>query len=298
MVFFEENTFINQYERVGVNRMVQLPARKQSVRLREKEVMSIPITDIVPNPYQPRRTFINESLEELCQSIRQYGLLQPISVRKLKTGGYELIAGERRLRACRMAGWTQIDAIVFNAYEQDSAIIAMIENLQRENLHYMEEAEGYQNLIRDHNLSQEELARRLGKSQSTIANKMRILKLPAQVKKILYQYQLTERHARALLRLHNEAMQLKIVRIVAEQGLNVKKTEDLIEKTISTLYGIADEEEQPKKKVSSFIRDSRLFVNSIKSVVTQMEEAGLSPKYERRETDAGLEVIIFIPRHQ
>lgn len=275
--------------------MVQLQTKKQVVQLRDKEVMSIPIADIVPNPYQPRRTFINDSLEELCQSIRQYGLLQPISVRKLKSGGYELIAGERRLRACRMAGWTSIDAIVFRAYEQDSAIIAMIENLQRENLHYMEEAEGYQNLIRDHNLSQEELARRLGKSQSTIANKMRILKLPMQVKRILYKYNLTERHARALLRLHNEAMQLKIAKIVAEQGLNVKRTEDLIEKTINEMYGM-EEEEPGKKKINAFIRDSRLFVNSIKSVIGQMKEAGLSPTYEKRETNDGLEMVIFIPR--
>lgn len=277
--------------------MVQLPVKKHVVRLREKEVMTIPIDDIVPNPYQPRRTFTSESLEELSQSIRQYGLLQPISVRKLKKGGFELIAGERRMRACRMAGWTHIDAIIFNAYEQDSAVIAMIENLQRENLHYMEEAEGYQNLIRDHNLSQEELARRLGKSQSTIANKMRILRLPVQVKRILYQYSLTERHARALLRLHDEAMQLKIAKIVAEQSLNVKRTEDLIEKTINQMYGIAEEDKPVcEKKVSSFIRDARLFINSIKSVVSQMNDAGLSPTYERREREDGMELVIFIPK--
>lgn len=276
--------------------MLQLPKKKHVVRLREKEVMTIPIDEIVPNPYQPRRTFTSESLEELSQSIRQYGLLQPISVRKLKKGGFELIAGERRLRACRMAGYTHIDAIIFNAYEQDSAVIAMIENLQRENLHYMEEAEGYQNLIRDHNLSQEELARRLGKSQSTIANKMRILRLPVQVKRILYQYGLTERHARALLRLHDENMQLKVAKTVAEQGLNVKKTEDLVERTINQIYGIAEEDKPAEKKVTSFIRDVRLFVNSIKSVVSQMDQAGLSPKYEKRETENGMELVIFIPK--
>ncbi len=275
--------------------MLQMTMRRHGARASEREVMTIPLDEIVPNPYQPRRTFTNEALEELCQSIKQYGLLQPISVRRVRGGHFELIAGERRLRACRMAGWTHIDAIVFSAYEQDSAVIAMIENLQRENLHYMEEAEGYQNLIRDHNLSQDELARRLGKSQSTIANKMRILRLPAQVKRILYQYALTERHARALLRLHDESMQLKIAKQIAEQGLNVKKTEDLIERTLNHLYGI-EEDHAERKKVSAFVRDARLFINSIKSVVTQMQTAGLAPKYERRETDDGLEVVIFIPK--
>lgn len=277
--------------------MVQLPMRKHSVKDSEREVKTIPLDDIVPNPYQPRRTFTNEALEELCASIKQYGLLQPISVRRVRGGHFELIAGERRLRACRMAGWTHIDAIIFNAYEQDSAVIAMIENLQRENLHYMEEAEGYQNLIRDHNLSQEELARRLGKSQSTIANKMRILRLPAQVKRILYQHNLTERHARALLRLHDENMQLKIAKQIAEQSLNVKKTEDLIERTLNHLYGIVEEEPKQKKKLSTFVRDTRLFYNSIKSVVTQMSEAGLSPTIHRSERDDGCEITIFIPAH-
>lgn len=276
--------------------MAQMQLRRQGVYSSEREVMRIPLDEIVPNPYQPRRTFTNEALEELSLSIKQYGLLQPISVRKVRGGNYyELIAGERRLRACRMAGWTHIDAIIFHAFEQDSAVIAMIENLQRENLHYMEEAEGYQNLIRDHNLSQDELAKRLGKSQSTIANKMRILRLPAQVKRILYQYALTERHARALLRLHDEGMQLKIARQIAEQGLNVKKTEDLIERTLSHLYGIEDEV-AGTKHVSAFVRDSRLFINSIKTVVTQMQGAGLSPTYQRKETEQGLEVLIFIPK--
>lgn len=158
---------------------------RRNLRMREREVARIPIDAIRPNPYQPRRVFAQDALEELCASIKQYGLLQPISVRKLGSDSFELIAGERRLRACRMAGMKFIDAIIFSTYEQDSAVIAMMENLQRENLHYMEEAEGYQNLIRDHGLSQDELARRLGKNQSTIANKMRILKLPMAVKRMV-----------------------------------------------------------------------------------------------------------------
>lgn len=272
---------------------------RRNLRMREREVARIPIDAIRPNPYQPRRVFAQDALEELCASIKQYGLLQPISVRKLGNDSFELIAGERRLRACRMAGMKFIDAIIFSTYEQDSAVIAMMENLQRENLHYMEEAEGYQNLIRDHGLSQDELARRLGKNQSTIANKMRILKLPMAVKRMLLQYSLTERHARALLRLHDEEMQMHVIQIIVQQNLNVKATEDLVERTISRMYGIEKEEEEQSRtrpsKISGFVRDTRLFVNSLRTVVQQMADAGLNPKLESRDKEEGMEIKIWIP---
>lgn len=272
---------------------------RRNLRMREREVARIPIDAIRPNPYQPRRVFAQDALEELCASIKQYGLLQPISVRKLGSDSFELIAGERRLRACRMAGMKFIDAIIFSTYEQDSAVIAMMENLQRENLHYMEEAEGYQNLIRDHGLSQDELARRLGKNQSTIANKMRILKLPMAVKRMLLQYSLTERHARALLRLHDEEMQMHVIQIIVQQNLNVKATEDLVERTISRMYGIEKEEEEQSRtrpsKISGFVRDTRLFVNSLRTVVQQMADAGLNPKLESRDKAEGMEIKIWIP---
>lgn len=272
---------------------------RRNLRMREREVARIPIDAIRPNPYQPRRVFAQDALEELCASIKQYGLLQPISVRKLGSDSFELIAGERRLRACRMAGMKFIDAIIFSTYEQDSAVIAMMENLQRENLHYMEEAEGYQNLIRDHGLSQDELARRLGKNQSTIANKMRILKLPMAVKRMLLQYNLTERHARALLRLHDEEMQMHVIQIIVQQNLNVKATEDLVERTISRMYGIEKEEEEQSRtrpsKISGFVRDTRLFVNSLRTVVQQMADAGLNPKLESRDKEEGMEIKIWIP---
>ena len=272
---------------------------RRNLRMREREVARIPIDAIRPNPYQPRRVFAQDALEELCASIKQYGLLQPISVRKLGSDSFELIAGERRLRPCRMAGMKFIDAIIFSTYEQDSAVIAMMENLQRENLHYMEEAEGYQNLIRDHGLSQDELARRLGKNQSTIANKMRILKLPMAVKRMLLQYSLTERHARALLRLHDEEMQMHVIQIIVQQNLNVKATEDLVERTISRMYGIEKEEEEQSRtrpsKISGFVRDTRLFVNSLRTVVQQMADAGLNPKLESRDKEEGMEIKIWIP---
>lgn len=273
----------------------QSTMNRRNLRMREREVARIPIDAIRPNPYQPRRVFVQDALEELCASIKQYGLLQPISVRKAGNDVFELIAGERRLRACKMAGMKYIDAIIFTTYEQDSAVIAMMENLQRENLHYMEEAEGYQNLIRDHGLSQDELARRLGKNQSTIANKMRILKLPMTVKRMLLQYNLTERHARALLRLHDEEMQIKIVNLIVQQNLNVKATEDLVERTISRMYGIEEEESTKSNKISGFVRDTRLFVNSIKTIVRQMADAGLAPKFDANENNGGVEIRVWIP---
>ena len=275
----------------------QSTTNRRNLRMREREVARIPIDSIRPNPYQPRRVFSQEALEELCASIKQYGLLQPISVRKTGNDTFELIAWERRLRASKMAGMKYIDAIIFSTYEQDSAVIAMMENLQRENLHYMEEAEGYQNLIRDHGLSQDELARRLGKNQSTIANKMRILKLPMPVKRMLLQYNLTERHARALLRLHDEEAQIKVIQIIVAQGLNVKATEDLVERTISRMYGIAEEEESEKKpsRISGFVRDTRLFVNSIRTIVQQMTDAGLAPRFDASEQENGVDIHIWVP---
>ena len=276
---------------------VQSSMNRKNLRMRDREVARIPIEAIRPNPYQPRRVFAQDALEELCASIRQYGLLQPISVRKAGSDAYELIAGERRLRASKMAGLTYIDAIVFTAYEQDSAVIAMMENLQRENLHYMEEAEGYQNLIRDHGMSQDELARKLGKNQSTIANKMRILKLPLPVKRLLLQHNLTERHARALLRLHNEEMQLKVIHVIVQQSLNVKATEDLVERTISRMYGIEEENDGKKQPMCrGFVRDTRLYINSIRDVVRQMTEAGLMARIESCEKEDGMELMVWIPK--
>ena len=150
-----------------------------------KEIINIPIRFIKPNPYQPRKNFNLKSLEELSQSVKTYGIIQPISVRKLSHDSYELIAGERRLRAAEIAELTEIPAIVVDYRDKDSAMVALVENLQREDLNFIEEAEGYYNLIEDHNITQQELAEKLGKSQSTIANKLRILKLPTDIKKIL-----------------------------------------------------------------------------------------------------------------
>ncbi len=277
---------------------------RRNVKMNQREVAQIDIEAIKPNPYQPRRVFLKSALDELSASIRQYGLLQPISVRRSATDpqtgkqSYELIAGERRLRACKQAGYSHIDAIIFSMYEQDSAVIAMMENLQRENLHYMEEAEGYQSLIREHGLSQEELARRLGKNQSTIANKMRILRLPVAVKRLLVAHRLTERHARALLRLHDEEMQIKLIWVVVNDNLNVKATEDLVEKTLFEMYDQPHQNSEgiKRRKITPFVRDSKLYINSINSIVEQMNGAGLNTKLVKTETDSNIELHLVIQR--
>jgi ParB family chromosome partitioning protein len=196
-------------------------------------VMQIPVDRIAPNPYQPRKEFSKNALEELSASIKQYGVLQPINVRNIGDNLYELISGERRLRASKLAGIKEIPAIVIEVVEQDSAALALIENLQREDLNFMEEAEGYFNLINDHGITQEELAQRVGKKQSTIANKLRLLKLPKAITLVILENGLTERHARALLKLPDEAMQNKALKVILNRQLNVKKTEEMIEKMLN-----------------------------------------------------------------
>lgn len=175
----------------------------------QKRVNYIPVDLILPNVYQPRKHFDEESLEELAQSINVHGVIQPLSVRKLGENKYELVAGERRLKAAKKAGLTEVPAIIIDISDKESAAIALLENLQREDLNFLEEAEAYYNLIKDHSYTQEKLAEVIGKKQSTIANKIRLLKLDDEIRKILLDNDLTERHARALLKLPTVDLQKK-----------------------------------------------------------------------------------------
>lgn len=273
---------------------IQFP--KQEKKDEQKNITYVPIDFIRPNPYQPRKQFNKLALEELCSSIKQYGVLQPINVRKISFSTYELVAGERRLRAAIMAGLKEIPAIIINVDDNDSAVMALIENLQREDLSYMEEAEGYCNLINEHGFTQEELAQKIGKSQSTIANKIRLLKLSPLVKKILADNNLTERHARALLKLHDEQLQLKVLKLVCERGLNVKRTEELVEKAIDKFS--KDSRQKPAdRKVTKAIKDVRIFVNTIKQAIDIMKQSGVNAKAAQIDRGDYIEFVVRVPKN-
>ncbi len=273
----------------------KLQVHKQEKKDDLKNITYINIDHIRPNPYQPRKQFNVTALEDLCESIKQYGVIQPISVRKLSTNSFELVAGERRLRAAEMAGLREIPAIVVTVTDNDSAVMALIENLQREDLTFMEEAEGYNNLLIEHGLTQEELAQKIGKSQSTIANKIRLLKLPPLVKKIIADNNLTERHARALLKLHDEQLQLRVLKRVCERGLNVKKTEELVERAIEK-YTREVREGGGEKKVTRAVKDIRIFVNTVRQAIDMMKKAGVNAKAAQIDRGEYVEFIVRIPK--
>jgi ParB family chromosome partitioning protein len=272
---------------------IQFPKQEKKDEL--KNITYIGIDYIRPNPYQPRKQFNKLALDELCESIKQYGVLQPINVRKISLSTYELVAGERRLRAAIMAGVKEIPAIIINVDDNDSAVMALIENLQREDLNYMEEAEGYSNLINEHGFTQEQLAQKIGKSQSTVANKIRLLKLSPLVKKILADNNLTERHARALLKLHDEQLQLKVLRLVCERGLNVKKTEELVERAIDK-FSRDVKQNSGERKMTKAIKDVRIFVNTIKQAIDIMKQSGVNAKAAQIDRGEYIEFVVRVPK--
>ncbi|MBC2582645.1 nucleoid occlusion protein [Clostridium sp. DJ247] len=256
----------------------------------QKNVNYISVDLILPNVYQPRKHFDEESLEELAQSIMTYGIIQPLSVRKLGEDKYELVAGERRLRAAKKAGLDQVPVIVVDISDRESAAIALLENLQRENLSFLEEAEAYYNLIKDHSYTQDKLAETIGKKQSTIANKIRLLKLQPDIRVILLENNLTERHARALLKLPTVELQKKILKIVIKRTLNVKKTEELIEKELVKLN--KDKETITKKKIKGIFAP-RVYINTVKQV---FDKYGLNAEYSSRDLDDKIQITITIPK--
>ena len=264
---------------------------KGSTRLVEVNVASIH-----PNPYQPRATFDEESIAELAQSIQQVGLLQPLLVRKVDDG-YELVAGERRLRAVTSLGMEKVACIVQQDIEDESsAMMALIENLQREDLHYLEEAQCYQKLLETYGLTQEELANRLGKSQSSIANKLRLLKLSDEVKAAMTEKRLSERHARALLKLTDDKQRLDAVERIAEKGLSVKETEQMVEKTLNKAYDEKQDGAKPRPKLMRIVRDYRLFMNTINQAVNQLRESGMTVEVEQSDRADGVDIKISVTR--
>ena len=260
---------------------------------KEKEkvkVVNIPLGLIRPNPNQPRKNFDAVGLEELSLSIVQNGVLQPITVRAVRNF-YEIIAGERRFRASKLAGLEKIPAIVVQADENKSALIALLENLQREDLSFFEIAEGYQRLIHDQGITQEELAKKLGKSQSTVANKLRLLRFSPRVQDLIADYSLTERHARALLHLTSEELQCTAAKTIYEQQLNVKQTEDLVRDMLN-----AQPQKTRKLKISAY-HDMRMFTNTIKQAIGIMRENGVQADMHEKNFDWGTEYIIKVKKN-
>lgn len=254
------------------------------------QVRLINIEDIRPNPAQPRRQFDERALRELSQSIARYGVLQPLSVRRGESG-FELIAGERRLRAARMAGLREVPCLETKVGEEDSACLALIENIQRQDLSFLEEAEAIDALIRRHGLSQEEAARRLGRSQGAVANKLRLLQLSPDCREILVQGGLTERHGRCALRLTEEKDRLEALALMARNGWTVRRSEEYIEGKLKDKKA-----PRPKGRKAYVLKDVRLFLNSVNRSVQLMRQSGVAADMEKQESEEEILLTIRIPR--
>ena len=261
--------------------------------MEQRRIMEIPIDIIIPNPYQPRKFFSQSALNELSESIKVYGILQPITVRKLGESRYELVAGERRLKAAKLAGLKNVPAIINNMSDESSAVLALIENLQREDLNFLEESQGYENLIKDHNFTQQQLAEKLGKNQSTIANKLRILRLSDEIKDKLIENNLSERHARALLKLPDESLRIKVLDNIIKNDLTVKKTEKLIKDILEDLL-IPKEPERRQKIKASF--SFRIYLNTLKNAYNAIKESGVNANYKEEDKGDHIEVVVKIPK--
>lgn len=252
--------------------------------------VNLPIESIVPNPDQPRKQFSLRELDELCDSIRALGVIQPLIVKKADKDSYILIAGERRLRAAARAGLKTVPAIVREATVQESALIAVIENVQREDLSFIEEAKAYRRLIDEHGFTQTEVAKKVGKRQSTISNKLRILTLPKDIQDVLTENQLTERHARALLKIEDDDIRRSVIQKIIKNNLNVTQSE----KFISDILHKHDAAKITRERIS-FI-NYKLYINTIKKAFACISESEKEAKFFQEEKDDFVELRIMIPK--
>ncbi|WP_160726002.1 nucleoid occlusion protein [Bacillus sp. USDA818B3_A] len=257
---------------------------------RNEEIKKIPINQIIPNRFQPRSVFDEEKIEELSRTIHIHGIIQPIVVREFAADKFEIIAGERRWRAMKKLGWAEAPAIVKNLSDTETASVALIENLQREELSPIEEAIAYGKLLELHNLTQEALAQRLGKGQSTVANKLRLLKLPQPVQEALLNKVITERHARALIPLKDPEKQVALLAEVMERNLNVKQTEERVVRLLE------QKNQQPKPKRRAFSKDMRIAVNTIRQSLSMVSDSGINLDAEEEEFEEFYQFTIRIPK--
>ena len=273
-----------------------MQATRTRPALRRGGIVYLSTEDIVPNPVQPRKLFDDEGLEELSRSIKDYGILNPLSVR-LRGSRYELVAGERRLRAARLAGLREVPCILLDVNMEDASLIALVENLQRRDLDFIEEANGINQLIRMFGMSQEEAARRIGKSQSAVANKLRLLRLPPDVLEALRQNGLTERHGRALLRLPDGDRQRAALLYIIDNGLTVAATDAYID---ALLQEPEPEPEPPRpgSRRTFVLKDVRVFLNSLSRSIDLMKQGGIDAGVQREETEDRLILTISIPKNK
>ena len=259
--------------------------------LESGRILYLPVGQIHPNPSQPRKIFDTDGLQELAGSIRTYGILQPLTVRR-RNGEYELVAGERRLRAAKIAGMTEVPCILLTVDEEQSGMVALVENLQRRDLDYIEEAQGLARLMRQYGLNQEQAAARVGKSQSAVANKLRLLRHSPAVLSALRENGLSERHARALLRLPTEEERLAALAVVIRQQMNVAKTEEYIDSLLAR-----KRQPEPKKGIRKLIvRDVRLFINSVNHNLDLIRGAGIRAEASQEETESEIVLTIRLPK--
>ncbi|HEO8420275.1 TPA: nucleoid occlusion protein [Yersinia enterocolitica] len=255
-----------------------------------EEVRRIPINQIVPNRFQPRTVFDDEKIEELARTIHTHGIIQPIVLREYEEDKFEIIAGERRWRAMKKLGWEEAPAIIKNMSDTETASVALIENLQREELSPIEEAIAYGKLLELHNLTQEALAQRLGKGQSTVANKLRLLKLPEEIQEALLNKEISERHARSMIPLKEREKQIQLLQEIIEKSLNVKQTEERVVKMLEQT------QQKPKPKRKAFSKDMRIAVNTIRQSLNMVSDSGINLNAEEEEFEDFYQFTIKIPK--
>ena len=264
--------------------------------VRRGGILYLRTDELSPNPVQPRRRFDDEALAELSESIKSYGILNPLTVR-MRGGKYELVAGERRLRAAKLAGLQEVPCILLDVNMEDASLIALVENLQRRDLDFIEEAAGINQLIRMFGMSQEEAARRIGKSQSAVANKLRLLKLPPDVLEALRENGLTERHGRALLRLQRPEAQREALAYIIDNGLTVAATDAYVDALLSSPEPEPPAEpEKPEHKRTFVLKDVRVFLNTLSRSIDLMKQGGIDAGVQRQETEDSLILTISIPK--
>lgn len=279
-----------------INRFFAGSKSEEESVINEKEIVQLSVQAITPNKFQPRTEFDDEKIKELAQTLQTHGMLQPIVVRKKDDETFELIAGERRLRAAKYLGWETISAIVRIMDDMETASLALIENIQREQLSVMEEAYAYEQLLKMHSITQEALAQRLGKSQSTVANRIRLLTLPVEVQDELANRKLTERHARALMKLKEEKLQLHFLNIILTEGLNVRETDELIKEFLSTDKEEEQKDKPPRPKRKIISKDIRIATNTIKQSLKMITDAGINIESEEEDLEDYYKITITVKK--